>query len=136
MFRIEATIENRGENRRQHVTDGPTPTVAEVVTDSRGDVLHRMCNVILLSPQNPDKEQQLKVRGQIIGTYLDERDIGPTLDHPGEVQVLVTYVDSSERAVPLLYPTKQAQTFGDTETPESNIIKWRAALCKVGKKFA
>merc|ERR1719223_2432478 len=95
---------------RRHVTK---PTVAEIVTDSRGDVLHRMCNVILLSPQSPDKEQQLKVRGQIIGTY----------------------VDPSERSVPLIYPTKHAQTFGDTETADGNVIKWKAALCKVGKKF-
>lgn len=117
---------------RRHVTK---PTVAEIVTDSRGDVLHRMCNVILLSPQSPDKEQQLKVRGQIIGTYWDERDIGPTLDYAGEVQVMVTYVDPSERSVPLIYPTKHAQTFGDTETADGNVIKWKAALCKVGKKF-
>jgi len=111
-------------------------TVAEVVTDSRGDVLHRMCNVILLSPQTTDKEQQLKVRGQIIGTYWDERDIGPSLDHPGEVQVMVTYVDASERSASLLFPTKYATTFGDTETAEGNIIKWKATLCKVGKKFS
>lgn len=110
--------------------------MAEVVTDSRGDVLHRMCNVILLCPQASDKEQQLKVRGQIIGTYWDERDIGPTLDHPGEVQVMVTYVDSSERNAPLLFPTQYAATFGDTETAEGNIIKWKASLCKVGKKFS
>eukprot|EP00427_Karlodinium_veneficum_P027056 CAMPEP_0169208568 /NCGR_PEP_ID=MMETSP1016-20121227/14197_1 /TAXON_ID=342587 /ORGANISM="Karlodinium micrum, Strain CCMP2283" /LENGTH=455 /DNA_ID=CAMNT_0009285943 /DNA_START=18 /DNA_END=1383 /DNA_ORIENTATION=- len=102
------------------------PTVAEIVTDSRGDVLHRMCNVILLSPQSTDKEQQqLKVRGQIIGTYWDERDIGPTLDHPGEVQVMVTYVDSSERSTSLLFPTKYATNFSDTETAEGNIIKWK-----------
>lgn len=111
-------------------------TVAEVVTDSRGDVLHRMCNVILLSPHSNDKEQQLKVRGQIIGTYWDERDIGPTLDHAGEVQVMVTFVDASERSASLLFPSKCAATFGDTETAEGNIIKWRAALCKVGKKFS
>jgi len=111
-------------------------TVVEVVTDSRGDVLHRMCNVILLSPQSPDKEQQLKVRGQIIGTFWDERDVGPTLDHPGEVQIMVTYVDASERSVPLLFATKYAQNFGDTETTEGNVIKWKASLCKVGKKFS
>jgi len=114
---------------------GTGATVAEVVTDSRGDVLHRNCNVILLSPQSTDREQQLKVRGQIIGTYWDERDLGPTLDHPGEVQVMVTYVDASERSASLLFPTKYALTFGDTETTEGNIIKWKAALCKVGKKF-
>jgi len=95
-----------------------------------------MCNVILLSPQTSEKECQLKVRGQIIGTYWDERDIGPTLDHPGEVQLMVTYVDASERSAPLLFPTKYASTFGDTETAEGNIIKWKASLCKVGKKFS
>lgn len=130
------------EPRRASAVDGsagaahrPEATVAEVVTDSRGDVLNRMCNVILLSSQSADKQKQLKVRGQIIGTYWDERDIGPTLDHPTEVQVMVTYVDSSERSASLLFPTKYATTFGDTETAEGNIIKWKAALCKVGKKF-
>lgn len=128
---------------RQHLSSmdtssggGPSSTIVEVITDSRGDVLHRNTNVILLSPQSSDREQQLKVRGQIIGTYWDERDIGPTLDHPGEVQVNVTYVDASERSAPLLFATKYAQTFGDTETTEGNIIKWKAALCKVGKKFS
>lgn len=129
LVRTEAPLE-----ARRTTSDGPT--VAEVVTDSRGDVLHRMCNVILLSPQSTDKEQQLKVRGQIIGTYWDERDIGPTLDHAGEVQVMVTYVDASERTASLLFPTKYATTFGDTETAEGNIIKWKASLCKVGKKFS
>jgi len=113
-----------------------TLTVAEVVTDSRGDVLHRMCNVILLSPLTGDREQQLKVRGQIIGTYWDAWDAGPALEHPGEVQVMVTYVDASERGVALLYPSKHVQTFADTETTEGNVIKWRANLCKVGKKFS
>lgn len=98
--------------------------------------MHRMCNVILLSPQSTDKEQQLKVRGQIIGTYVDEQDIGPPLDHPGEVQVMVTYVDASERSAALLFPTKYQATFGDTENPDGNIIKWKATLCKVGKKFS
>lgn len=78
----------------------------------------------------------MKVRGHIIGTYWDERDVGPALDHPGEVQVMVTYVDATERGVPLLFPTKHAQTFGETETAEGNIIKWKASLCKVGKKFS
>jgi len=132
-IRTESNTDVRGEGRRRV----DAPTVAEVVTDSRGDVLHRMCNVILLSPQAMDKEQQLKVRGQIIGTYWDEqRDVGATLDHPGEVQVIVTYVDPTERNVALLYPTKYASTFGDTETTDGNIIKWKAALCKVGKKFS
>eukprot|EP00928_Gymnodinium_smaydae_P028553 TRINITY_DN21741_c0_g1_i1.p1 TRINITY_DN21741_c0_g1~~TRINITY_DN21741_c0_g1_i1.p1 ORF type:complete len:531 (+),score=77.71 TRINITY_DN21741_c0_g1_i1:88-1593(+) len=57
--------------RRGYTADATT--VAEVVTDSRGDVLHRLCNVILLCPQNVDKEQQLKVRGQVVGTYWDTR---------------------------------------------------------------
>lgn len=115
----------------------PMPTTqTQVVTDSRGDVLHRMCNVILLLPQSSEKEQQLKVRGQIVGTYWDERDVGPRLDDPGEVQVIVTYVDPSERSVPLLFPTAAAQAFGDTETTDGNIIKWKASLCKVGKKFS
>lgn len=127
-----AHVDGRAEGRR-HASEA---TVAEVVTDIRGDVLHRMCNVILLTPQTPDREQQLKVRGQIIGTFWDESDIGPSLCHPGEVQVMVTYVDPSERGVALLFPTKNAQTFGDTETAEGNIIKWKATLCKVGKKFA
>lgn len=131
-WRADAQLDGRAEGRR-HASEA---TVAEVVTDSRGDVLHRTCNVILLGPQTPDREQQLKVRGQIIGTYWDERDIGPPLCHPGEVQVMVTYVDPSERSVALLFPTKHAQTFGDTETAEGNLIKWKAALCKVGKKFA
>lgn len=117
-------------------SDGAGVTQSEVVTDSRGDVLHRMCNVILLSPHSVDKEQQLKVRGQIIGTYWDERDIGPPLDHAGEVQVMVTYVDASERNAPLLFPTRYATAFGDTEAAEHNIIKWKASLCKVGKKFS
>lgn len=121
-------------SRRSHNMSDAT-TMAEVVTDSRGDVLHRMCNVILLSHLS-EREQQLKVRGQVIGTYFDQPDTGPSLDHPGEVQVMVTYVEACERAVPLLYPTKYAQTFGETETPDGNVIKWKAALCKVGKKFA
>lgn len=141
-LRAESAFDGRAERSevgRRH--SGPdATTVAEVVTDSRGDVLHRMTNVILLSPHqgiaNPDREQQLKVRGQIIGTYWDERDIGPALEHPWEVQVMVTYVDATERSVPLLFPTKEAQTFGDTETAEGNIIKWKAQLCKVGKKFS
>lgn len=128
------------DNPRRHSADialQPSPTTqTQVVTDSRGDVLHRMCNVILLSPQSAEKEQQLKVRGQIIGTYWDERDVGPRLDDPGEVQVIITYVDPSERSVPLLFPTPAAQSFGDTETTEGNIIKWKASLCKVGKKFS
>lgn len=119
------------EKARRHSGEA---TVAEVVTDARGDVLHRMCNVILLSPQAAT-ETFLKVRGQIIGTYWDERDLGPPLDNPGEVQVMVTYVEASERSVPLLFPTNFAETFGDTETPEGNIVKWKASLCKVGKKF-
>jgi len=114
---------------RQHTT------TAEVVTDSRGDVLHKGTNVILLS-QSADKEQQLKVRGQIIGTYWDEQDLGPHLDHSGEVQLMVTYVDPSERATPLAFPTSHAATFGDVENADSPFIKWRAGLCKVGKKFA
>jgi len=134
LVRTEAPLEARARRDTCDSTNGPT--VAEVVTDSRGDVLHRMCNVILLSPQSNDKEQQLKVRGQIIGTYWDERDIGPSLDHPGEVQVMVTYVDACERSSSLLFPTKYATTFGDTETAEGNIIKWKASLCKVGKKFS
>lgn len=122
---------------RRSSTEAPRPTVAEIVTDSRGDILHRMCNVILLAPPGPDKsEQQLKVRGQIIGTYWDARfDLGPALDNSGEVQVMVTYVDAAERGAPLLFPTENCQTFGDTETAEDNVIKWKAALCKVGKKF-
>lgn len=116
---------------------GPEPTTqAEVVTDSRGDVLHRMCNVILLSPQSPDATEQLKVRGQIIGTYWDSREVGPHLDYPGEVQVMISYVDASERHVPLLFPTQYAQTFADCETAEGNIVKWKATLVKVGKKFS
>jgi len=131
-WRADAQLDGRADGRR-HAGEA---TVAEVVTDSRGDVLHKMCNVILLSMQAPDREQQLKVRGQIIGTYWDERDIGPSLCNPGEVQVMVTYVDPSERSVALLFPTKHAQTFGDTETAEGNLIKWKATLCKVGKKFS
>eukprot|EP00929_Paragymnodinium_shiwhaense_P012248 TRINITY_DN11908_c0_g1_i1.p1 TRINITY_DN11908_c0_g1~~TRINITY_DN11908_c0_g1_i1.p1 ORF type:complete len:464 (+),score=92.05 TRINITY_DN11908_c0_g1_i1:77-1468(+) len=130
-LRSATNEDGRIDNRR---SDGST-TQAEVVTDSRGDVLHKMCNVILLSSQSGDKEQQLKVRGQIIGTYWDERDIGPPLDSPAEVQVMVTYVDASERHVPLMFPTKYAANFGETESPDGNIIKWKAGLCKVGKKF-
>jgi len=103
----------------------------EVFTD-RGDVLHRMCNVTLLSGEN----EQLKVRGQVIGTFWDERDLGPSLENQDEVQVMVTYVDASERNAPLMFPTQFAQTFGDTETTEGNIIKWKASLCRVGKKFS
>lgn len=135
--RTDSTVDYRQEGRRHTATDAPT--IAEVVTDSRGDVLHKLCNVILLAPHShTDREQQLKVRGQITGTFWDhKRDIGwPALDHPGEVQVMVTYVDAAERSVPLLFPTQFANTFGETETPEGNLIKWKAALCKVGKKFS
>jgi hypothetical protein len=138
-LRQEATIDGRLEASQARKRPGDIHnTVAEVVTDSRGDVLHTMCNVILLQPPSQDnKEQQLKVRGQIVGTYWDhQKEVVPPLEHPGEVQVLITYVDSSERHVPLIFPTKYAQTFGDTETAEYNIIKWKASLCKVGKKFS
>jgi len=113
--------------------------MAEVVTDSRGDVLHRMCNVILLSKESPDTTDQLKVRGQIIGTYWDAQKVGPALENPQEVQIMITYVDPSERAMPLIFPTPMVQTFADCETNASeggNIIKWKASLCKVGKKFS
>jgi len=129
-LRVEAALDGQG---RRQLADATT--VAEVVTDSRGDVLHKMCSVILYAPQQGAPDVALKVRGQIIGTFWDERDIGPPVDCPGEVQIMVTYVDASERNVPLLFPTRYAQTFGETETTEGNIIKWKAALCKVGKKF-
>lgn len=135
-MRTEPTYDARLDGPRRTSAGPMATTEAEVVTDSRGDVLHKMCNVILLSPQSIDKEQQLKVRGQIIGTYWDEQNIGPLLDHPSEVQVMVTYVDASERNQPLLFPTRHAHTFGETETTEGNIIKWKASLCKVGKKFS
>lgn len=111
-------------------------TVAEVATDFRGDVLSRGKNVILLPhQQGSEKERQIKVRGEIIGTYWEPFDVGPPLDTTGEVQVLVTYIDPSERSTQLMYPTRDTVTFGDTENADNNVIKWRAAFCKVGKKF-
>lgn len=112
-------------------------TTAEVVTDCRGDVLHKNTNVILLSPhQTPGTEQQLRVRGQIVGTYWDEIDTGPHLSNASEVQVMVTYIDAMDRGTVLLFPTKQVSTFADTESDMQNVIRWKATMCKVGKKFA
>jgi len=112
-------------------------TTAEVVTDCRGDVLHKNTNVILLSPhQTSGTEQQLRVRGQIVGTYWDENDTGPHLSNASEVQVMVTYIDAMDRGTALLFPTKQVSTFADTESDMQNVIRWKATMCKVGKKFA
>ena len=38
-----------------------------------------------------------------------------------EVRCLVTYVDPSERSLPLLFPTAKAKSFGDCELVETNV---------------
>lgn len=111
----------------------PPPVVAsEPLADCSGGPLGIWSNVTLLAPG----DAPLRVRGQIVGTYWEQRtDIGPQLRSPGEVQVLVTFVEPGHRSVPLLHPTERARTFGDTETADGNVIRWEAALCRIGKKF-
>jgi len=106
------------------------------VHDCDSNVLHKLCNVTLLMACGEDsKVEHLRVRGTLVGTYSDQSDVGPRLDNPDEIQVIVTYVDASARSLPLLFPGQKARTFRDTETPEGNLIKWRASLCRMGKKF-
>eukprot|EP00927_Polykrikos_kofoidii_P058105 TRINITY_DN5243_c0_g2_i1.p1 TRINITY_DN5243_c0_g2~~TRINITY_DN5243_c0_g2_i1.p1 ORF type:complete len:514 (-),score=63.88 TRINITY_DN5243_c0_g2_i1:77-1618(-) len=107
------------------------------VTDCRGNLLVDMCDVILLSPKSRlSMEQELHVRGKIVGLFSRERDVGPELDDSSQVQVLVTFVDASERNTPLMFPSEAATVFGDTETHSGNVIKWKACFCKLGKKFS
>lgn len=110
--------------------------MAEVATDVRGDVLSRGKTVILLPRQTGDKERQIKVRGEVIGTFWEPYEGDPPLDNAGEVQILVTYIDPQERSTSLMFPAGDIVTFGDTENADNNVIKWKATLCKVGKKFS
>jgi len=107
----------------------------EAVTDCIGNVLQKFSAVTLLSHLADDTERQLKVRGTVVGTYSDPSDVGPPLLSARDVQVMITYVDASERHVRLPFPTSDAHTFGETETPEGNIVRWKAAHCRLGKKF-
>lgn len=135
---VTIAVEPPHSNSEQGAIRQHSATVAEVATDVRGDVLGRGKSVVLLSFQQSggDKDRQIKVRGEIIGTFWEPFDVGPPLEGAGEVQVLVTYIDPSERNTPLMYPTRDTATFGDTENADNNVIKWRASLCKVGKKFS
>lgn len=119
-------------------TSGPESTQPEVITDCRGDVLHKNCKVVLLQEGGSDKYQEIKVRGYVVGTFFDPEPSGPPLDTAAEIQVQISYVDSSEKNTLLMFPATShgPRTFGDTEQPESSITKWKASFVKVGTKFS
>lgn len=112
---------------------GQAPSRCQKLLDCRGSELHKDSEVILLvQPRGERKPHQVKVRAKIVATHLDMNDAS---QQSGDVQVLVTYVDPSERKTALQFPTESATTFGDAERIGNCFIKWRASLCRVGKRF-